>query len=98
MSMMKGIEGMHIFGPEDHHDAVISFEIRTPNGPLHHLDVGTILDRLGIAVRTSHHCAEPLMHRLGVSGTCRASFALYNTKEEIDAFVAGLERAKSMLS
>lgn len=98
MSMMKGIEGMHIFGPEDHHDAVISFEIRTPNGPLHHLDVGTILDRLGIAVRTGHHCAEPLMHRLGVSGTCRASFALYNTKEEIDAFVAGLERAKSMLS
>lgn len=98
MSMMKGIGGMHIFGPEDHHDAVISFEIRTPNGPLHHLDVGTILDRLGIAVRTGHHCAEPLMHRLGVSGTCRASFALYNTKEEIDAFVAGLERAKSMLS
>lgn len=98
MNMMKGIEGMHVFGPEDHHDAVISFEIRTPNGPLHHLDVGTILDRLGIAVRTGHHCAEPLMHRLGVSGTCRASFALYNTKEEIDAFVAGLERAKSMLS
>ncbi len=98
------IEGMNIFGPamshggECVHDAVISFEVRTANGTaIHHLDMGTILDRLGIAVRTGHHCAEPLMHRLGVSGTCRASFALYNTKEDVDALVAGIKRAAMML-
>ena len=104
MERMMEIEGMHIFGPamsdggECVHDAVISFEVRTANGTaIHHLDMGTILDRLGIAVRTGHHCAEPLMHRLGVSGTCRASFALYNTKEDVDALVAGIKRAAMML-
>ena len=73
-------------------DAVVSFNV----GNIHHLDVGTLLDRLGIAVRTGHHCAQPLMTRLGISGTVRASFALYNTKEEIDALVAGLRRVIQM--
>ena len=73
-------------------DAVVSFNL----GTIHHLDVGTLLDRLGIAVRTGHHCAQPLMDRLGISGTVRASFALYNTKEEVDALVAGLDRVRKM--
>lgn len=94
MERMQEIEGMHIFGPKDAaiHDAVISFQV----GNIHHLDMGTILDRLGIAVRTGHHCAEPLMYRLGVSGTCRASFALYNTRADVDALVAGIARAAAM--
>ena len=85
---------MRIFGPKDinQHDAVISFLV----GDIHHLDMGTLLDRLGIAVRTGHHCAEPLMHRLGIEGTCRASFALYNTREEVDALVAGIQRIQTM--
>ena len=73
-------------------DAVVSFNV----GNIHHLDMGTLLDRLGIAVRTGHHCAQPLMDRLGISGTVRASFALYNTKEEIDALVAGIRRVAQM--
>ena len=92
MKRMKEIEGVRIFGPEHSHDAVISFLV----GDIHHLDMGTLLDRLGIAVRTGHHCAEPLMHRLGIEGTVRASFALYNTKEEIDALVAGIKRVAQM--
>ncbi|MDY5687315.1 MAG: aminotransferase class V-fold PLP-dependent enzyme, partial [Bacteroidaceae bacterium] len=74
-------------------DAVLSFQV----GHIHHLDMGTLLDRLGIAVRTGHHCAEPLMHRLGIEGTCRASFALYNTHAEVDALVQGIERVRGML-
>ena len=94
MQQMGAIEGMHIFGPKEieQHDAVISFQV----GNIHHLDMGTLLDRLGIAVRTGHHCAEPLMRRLGVEGTCRASFALYNTREEVDALVAGIKRVRQM--
>lgn len=104
MSRMSEIKGMRIFGPnmeaEDthaanptvHHDAVISFLV----GDIHHLDMGTLLDRLGIAVRTGHHCAEPLMHRLGIEGTVRASFGLYNTKEEVDALVEGIKRVSLM--
>ena len=94
MQQMSEIEGMHIFGPKEieQHDAVVSFQV----GNIHHLDMGTLLDRLGIAVRTGHHCAEPLMHRLGVEGTCRASFALYNTREEVDALVAGIQRVRQM--
>ncbi len=84
------IPGMRIFGPSD--DAVVSFLV----GDIHHFDLGTLLDRLGIAVRTGHHCAEPLMHRLGIEGTVRASFALYNTREEVDALVAGIDRVRSM--
>jgi len=84
------IPGMRIFGPSD--DAVISFLV----GDIHHLDLGTLLDRLGIAVRTGHHCAEPLMHRLGIEGTVRASFALYNTREEVDALTIAILRVMKM--
>lgn len=84
------IPAMRIFGPSD--DSVISFLV----GNIHHLDLGTLLDRLGIAVRTGHHCAEPLMHRLGIEGTVRASFAIYNTKEEVDTLVKGIDRVRQM--
>ena len=92
MEQLKTIEGMRIFGEAEHKDAVVSFLV----GDIHHLDMGTLLDRLGIAVRTGHHCAQPLMDRLGISGTVRASFALYNTKEEIDVLVAGIRRVSQM--
>lgn len=92
MQKMKNIDGMALFGTSEHKDAVVSFLV----GNIHHLDMGTLLDRLGIAVRTGHHCAQPLMQRLGIQGTVRASFALYNTKEEIDALVAGIERVSRM--
>ncbi|MBO4549330.1 MAG: cysteine desulfurase [Bacteroidaceae bacterium] len=94
LQRMSEIKGMRIFGPKniEEHDAVISFLV----GTIHHLDMGTLLDRLGIAVRTGHHCAEPLMHRLGIEGTCRASFALYNTREDVDALVAGIQRITKM--
>ena len=94
LEQMQAIPGMRIFGPTDaeKRDAVISFLV----GDIHHLDMGTLLDRLGIAVRTGHHCAEPLMHRLGINGTVRASFALYNTKEEIDILVNGIKRVSQM--
>ena len=94
MEKMKEIEGMKIFGMQDAEgkDAVISFQLRD----IHHLDMGTLLDRLGIAIRTGHHCAQPLMERLGIAGTARASFALYNTFEEIDVFIAGIERVNRM--
>lgn len=102
------IEGMKIYGPTaslsssasqkaplpaaNSHDAVVSFNV----GQIHHMDMGTLLDQLGIAVRTGHHCAQPLMDRLGVLGTVRASFALYNTKEEIDILADGIERVRKM--
>ena len=89
---LETIDGMRIFGHSTDKDAVISFLV----GDIHHLDLGTLLDRLGIAVRTGHHCAQPLMARLGISGTVRASFGLYNTREEIDALVAGVRRVAAM--
>jgi cysteine desulfurase/selenocysteine lyase len=92
MEQMRTIPNMRLFGEAPHKDAVVSFLV----GDIHHLDMGTLLDRLGIAVRTGHHCAHPLMDRLGVTGTVRASFALYNTKEEIDALVAGIRRVSAM--
>ena len=101
MEQLMTIEGMKIYGPQlstvncqlsTVKDAVVSFNV----GNIHHLDMGTLLDRLGIAVRTGHHCAQPLMDRLGISGTVRASFALYNTKEEIDVLVAGVRRVAQM--
>ena len=101
MEQLQTIEGMKIYGPQCsmvdgqwsmNKDAVVSFNV----GNIHHLDMGTLLDRLGIAVRTGHHCAQPLMDRLGISGTVRASFALYNTKEEIDVLVAGIRRVAQM--
>ncbi len=92
MRRMRDIPGMRFIGEAEGKDAVVSFLV----GDIHHLDMGTLLDRLGIAVRTGHHCAEPLMRRLGIQGTVRASFALYNTKEEVDALVAGIERVSRM--
>lgn len=92
MQRLKQIEGMRIFGEAEQKSSVISFLV----GNIHHLDMGTLLDRLGIAVRTGHHCAQPLMIRLGVEGTVRASLALYNTREEIDTLAAGIERVSKM--
>lgn len=92
MERMKEIEDIRIFGEAEHKDAVVSFLV----GNIHHLDMGTLLDRLGIAVRTGHHCAQPLMELLNILGTVRASFALYNTKEEVDALVEGVQRVRKM--
>ena len=92
LERMRRIPGMRILGEAGERDAVISFLV----GDIHHLDMGTLLDRLGIAVRPGHHCAEPLMRRLGVEGTVRASFGLYNTLEEVDALAEGIERVAKM--
>lgn len=92
MQRLKEIDGMRIFGEAENKSSVISFLV----GNIHHLDMGTLLDRLGIAVRTGHHCAQPLMIRMGIEGTVRASFGLYNTKEEIDTLAAGIERVNTM--
>ena len=103
LAQLSTVDDMRIFGPActsdgegggaaNTHDAVISFLV----GNIHPMDMGTLLDRLGIAVRTGHHCAQPLMDRLGILGTVRASFAVYNTKEEIDALVAGIKRVSRM--
>ena len=103
MEQLQTIPDIHIYGPQLNcqlsivncqlaRDAVVSFNV----GDIHHLDLGTLLDRLGIAVRTGHHCAQPLMDRLGITGTVRASFALYNTKDEIDALVTGIRRVAQM--
>ncbi len=92
MERLASIDGMRLFGVSSGKDAVISFLV----GNIHHLDLGTLLDRLGIAVRTGHHCAQPLIDRLGIQGTVRASFALYNTREEVDALADGIERVRKM--
>lgn len=92
MARMADIPGMQLYGTAPDKDAVVAFNVKD----IHPLDLGTLLDRLGIAIRTGHHCAQPLMARCGVEGMARASFALYNTKDEIDAFVAGLERVVKM--
>ena len=92
MEQMRTIDGIRLFGEQEGKDAVVSFLV----GDIHHMDMGTLLDRLGIAVRTGHHCAQPLMDSYGILGTVRASFALYNTKEEIDALVAGVKRVAMM--
>ncbi len=89
---LKQVPGMRIFGEAPEKGSVISFLVDN----IHHFDMGTLLDRLGIAVRTGHHCAQPLMQRLGIEGTVRASFGLYNTREEVDALVAGVERVSRM--
>ena len=108
MQQLQSVDGITIYGPPCtmpnaqssmvnvqcpmSRDAVVSFNV----GHIHHLDLGTLLDRLGIAVRTGHHCAQPLMDRLAISGTVRASFALYNTRDEVDALVAGIQRVSRM--
>ena len=89
---LKEIPGIRIFGEAEHKSSVVSFLL----GDIHHFDLGTLLDRLGIATRTGHHCAQPLMQRLGIEGTIRASFAVYNTKEEVDALVDGILRVSKM--
>ena len=88
----KKISGMRIFGNAHHKSAVMSFLV----DDIHHYDMGMLLDKLGIAVRTGHHCAEPLMHSLGIQGTVRASFSFYNTEEEIEQLVAGIKRVAKM--
>ena len=92
--MMDEIPGVRIFGTAPGKCAIISFLV----GDIHHYDMGMLLDKLGIAVRTGHHCAQPLMHALGVEGVVRASFAAYNTKSECDDFIAGLKRVTAILS
>lgn len=94
LKRLSEISNIHIYGPtaDSGHDAVVSFNV----GNIHHMDMGTLLDRLGIAVRTGHHCAQPLMDRLGALGTVRASFAVYNTREEIDILVDGIKRVSQM--
>ena len=92
MEQLRTVDGIRFFGEAEEKDAVVSFLV----GDIHHLDMGTLLDRLGIAVRTGHHCAQPLMQRLGILGTVRASFALYNTREEVDCLVEGVKRVARM--
>jgi len=96
LEQLSQVEGICLYGPQtaEGKDAVVSFNV----GHIHHLDIGTLLDRLGIAVRTGHHCAQPLMQRLGIEGTVRASFALYNTREEVDALVQGIRRVATMFA
>lgn len=92
LEALRSIPDMRIFGESENRGSVISFLV----GDIHHFDMGTLLDRLGIAVRTGHHCAQPLMQRLGIEGTVRASFGLYNTAEEVDTLVAGINRVRLM--
>lgn len=91
-SQLEKIEGTRIYGTSEHKSSVVSFLVKD----IHHYDMGMLLDKMGIAVRTGHHCAEPLMHRLGIDGTVRASFAFYNTKEEIDVLIAGINKVVKM--
>ena len=98
ISQLAEIPDMHLYGTGQAsavlcpHDAVVSFNL----GNIHHMDVGTLLDQLGVAVRTGHHCAQPLMDRLSILGTVRASFALYNTRADVDTLVAGIRRVQGM--
>ncbi len=87
------IDGLTIYGSPNHHTSILAFNV----AGIHHYDLGTLLDTQGIAVRTGQHCTQPIMNALGVEGTVRASLALYNTREEIDALVAGIHKVKKML-
>ena len=91
---LLAIDGLKIYGTGREKTSVISFNVEN----IHPYDIGTILDKLGIAVRTGHHCAQPIMEFYKIPGTVRASFAFYNTKEEVDQLVAGVKRAQQMLS
>ncbi len=92
LERLRALSGLHVLGDAVERDAVISFLM----DGIHPFDMGTLLDRLGIAVRTGHHCAQPLMHRFGIEGTVRASFGLYNTKEEVDVLIEAIERVAKM--
>jgi len=92
MERLAAIPDLHLYGTAEVKDAVVSFNV----GDIHPLDLGTLLDRLGIAIRTGHHCAQPLMTRCGVEGMARASFALYNTTAEVDALADGIEHVRKM--
>ena len=92
-SQIKEIEGIRVVGEAKHKAGVLSFVHES----IHHYDIGTLLDQMGVAIRTGHHCTEPLMDRMGVTGTARASFAFYNTKEEVEYFIKSLKRALRML-
>ena len=92
MEQMQQVKGLQVYGTTEEKGAVVAFNIEG----IHHLDLGTLLDRLGIAIRTGHHCAQPLMQHYGVEGMARASFALYNTPSEVEALVAGIERVRRM--
>ncbi len=89
---LQQVGDVRFFGTSSHKSAVISMQV----GDIHHYDMGTLLDKLGIALRTGHHCAQPIMKHYGIEGTLRASFALYNTTQEIDALIAGIERVKQL--
>ena len=89
---LKNLGDIRFFGTSEHKSAVISMQV----GNIHHYDIGTLLDKLGIALRTGHHCAQPIMKHFGIEGTLRASFALYNTTEEIDTLIAGIQRVKQL--
>jgi cysteine desulfurase/selenocysteine lyase len=91
---MSSIEGLRVFGNAPEKAAVYSFLI----GDIHPYDMGTIIDKMGVAVRTGHHCAEPVMNYYNIPGTIRASFAIYNTKEDVDRLMEAVERAKQMFS
>lgn len=88
-----GLEGVRLIGTAKHRAGVLSFLV----GDIHPHDLGTILDREGIAIRTGHHCAQPVMERFGVAATARASFGVYNTREEVDALVNGIEKAREVM-
>ena len=88
------IEGLKIYGTAKEKTSVVSFNIEG----IHPYDIGTIIDKLGIAVRTGHHCAQPIMHFFNIPGTIRASFSFYNTKEEIDVMVEAVKKAQMMLA
>lgn len=94
MSELSQIDGMTFYGTSEHKSSVVSFLVKG----IHHYDMGMMLDKMGIAVRTGHHCAEPLMHELGIEGTVRASFAFYNTREEVDILVNGVKKVVEMFS
>ena len=91
-AMLSDLDGVTIYGPADRTGA-LSFNF----DGIHHYDIGTLLDQMGLALRTGHHCCQPLMARFGVTGTLRASFALYNTEEEVDSLESGLKKALMML-
>lgn len=93
MQRLSEVEGVRFIGEAENHSGAVSFLL----GNVHPYDTGMILDKMGIAVRTGHHCAQPLMDRMGITGTVRASFAMYNTREEIDKLVAGVERVRQMM-